>query len=296
VLALLASGTAYAVTGSLRPDDDDRVASRGAPMTTSSSAVVPAIGGECRAPLNSRDPLRLWIGGDSLAGSLGPSLGDLAGKSGVVQPVVDSRVSSGLLSPDFFDWPNKGDEDMSTYDPEVAVFIIGANDAKNLPKSADEDPRWRERYSAAVEEMLNVLIGNGRAVYWIGAPIMSDAAFSERVRNVNSVYEEVAARHPEVTYVDAFTVFSAPDGKYAPSLPTGDGKVVRVRAQDGIHFTPAGGDLLASAVFEQLEPRCRIQEQAVEDEIKPIIQVKGSDSVLGSRRGGSSGPAPEPRR
>src|SRR5262245_38142032 len=32
----------------------------------------------CRAPLTADDPLRLWIGGDSLAGSLGPSLGTIA--------------------------------------------------------------------------------------------------------------------------------------------------------------------------------------------------------------------------
>ncbi|MCP6769106.1 hypothetical protein NL529_30095, partial [Klebsiella pneumoniae] len=30
---------------------------------------------KCRSPLTPTDPLRLWIGGDSLAGSLGPSLG-----------------------------------------------------------------------------------------------------------------------------------------------------------------------------------------------------------------------------
>src|SRR5262245_12220906 len=35
----------------------------------------------CR-PLSATDPLRLWVGGDSLAGSLGPSLGKLAGATG----------------------------------------------------------------------------------------------------------------------------------------------------------------------------------------------------------------------
>jgi hypothetical protein len=284
----------YAVSGLLDLDGDG-AASR-TTTTTESGSVVPATGDACRAPLNPRAPLRLWIGGDSLAASLGPSLGDLTGRSGVVQPVVDSRVSSGLLSPDFFDWPKRGAEDMLTYNPEVVVFIIGANDAKNLPKGATRDPEWRQRYAAVVERMVNVLAGNARSVYWIGAPIMSDTAFSERVRGVNSVYQEVAARHPEVTYVDAFTVFSGPDGKYAPSLRTRDGKVVRVRAQDGIHFTPVGGDLLAGAVFEQLEPRCRIMEQAVEGVSKPIIEVKGSDSVPGTRRSASSGSKGSTRR
>jgi uncharacterized protein len=285
VAVLIASGAAYALTRPLDSGGDRRASHTD--TTTPPAVAVPGSEQTCRAPLDPDDPLRLWIGGDSLAGSLGPSLGKLTGRSGVVQPIVDSRVSSGLLSRDFFDWPEKGAEDMSTYDPEVTVFIIGANDAKNLPRGTDQDPQWRARYTAAVEEMLEVLAGNDRTVYWIGAPIMSDTAFSERVKRVNSVYKEVAAKHSEVRYVDAFTALSGPDGRFASALPRGDGKVVRVRARDGIHLTPDGGDVLARSVLEQLEPQCRITEQAVEGAIKPVVEVQGSDSVPGTRRGSS---------
>ena len=54
------------------------------------------------------EPLKLWVGGDSLAGSLGPALGTLAGATGVVQPYFHSRVSSGLSNPSFVDWPRCG--------------------------------------------------------------------------------------------------------------------------------------------------------------------------------------------
>ena len=40
-------------------------------------------------------PLRLWIGGDSLAGALGPSLGEMTAATGVVQPQYDSRSAAG---------------------------------------------------------------------------------------------------------------------------------------------------------------------------------------------------------
>jgi hypothetical protein len=152
-VALLAAGTAFAVTGPLRSDGGDSrgSAARPNPGTTGSPATWSTVDHLCRVPLNSGDPLRLWIGGDSLAGSLGPSLGELAGKTGVVQPVVDSRVSSGLLSRDFVNWPKRGGEDMVTYNPEVTVFIVGANDAKTVPEAATRDPRWRQQYSELVE-------------------------------------------------------------------------------------------------------------------------------------------------
>lgn len=286
-IAIVVSGSAYAIAGPLRPDDK-----RAVPPTDATNpaglAEPPGVVQACRSPLDPLDPLRLWIGGDSLAGSLGPSLGELTGNTGVVQPVVDSRVSSGLSSPNFVDWPKRGVEDMVTYNPEVTVFIIGANDAENLPKSAERDPQWRTQYAAAVEKMLGVLGGPGRIVYWVGAPIMSDAAFSERVTGVNEVFQEVAAKHSEVTYIDAFEVFSGPDGKFTSTLPSADGNVTRVRAQDGIHFTPEGGDLLARTVLERLDSQCEIMQQAVRGVVKRTIEAKGSSSVAGTRRGASS--------
>jgi hypothetical protein len=283
-VVLLAAGTAYAMTGPLQHDDQGGGrASRSVP--TSAPVAGTAAAQKCRAPLNPDDPLRLWIGGDSLAGSLGPSLGQRTGSTGVVQPVFDSRVSSGLLSPDFVNWPQQGADDMSLYNPEVTVFIVGANDAKNLPEGATRDPGWRAQYSALVEEMLTVIGGNGRTVYWVGAPVMADVAYSERVQGVNDVFREVAAKHPDVMYVDAYTLFSAPDGTYASMLPVPGGKVARVRGADGIHLTPEGGDLLAETVFEQLDPACRITQQAVPGAVKATIEAPGSSSVPGSRRG-----------
>jgi hypothetical protein len=190
-----------------------------------------------------------------------------------------------LLSPEFVNWPKRGGEDMSSYNPEVTVFVVGANDAKTLQDGAERDADWRTRYSALVEEMLTVIGGNGRAVYWIGAPVMADAAYSERVKGVNEVFQEVAAKHPDVTYVDAYSVFSAPDGTFASMLPVPGGRTARVRGGDGIHLTPEGGDLLAEAVFERLDPACKITQQAVRGVAKQTIEAKGgSSSEPGTRR------------
>src|SRR5438552_10883697 len=78
-VALLAAGTAYAVTGPLQDDDRGGGRASGPAPTSAGTAAAQT----CRAPLDPVDPLRLWIGGDSLAGSLGPSLGRRAGSTGV---------------------------------------------------------------------------------------------------------------------------------------------------------------------------------------------------------------------
>jgi len=289
VLAALLTGSALAVTGVVDLSDESGGEPRSEtadPGPTSTSA--PRTGTsqpesaerECREPLTADDPLRLWIGGDSLAGSLGPSLGAMTGGTGVIQPVFLSKVSSGLASPEFFDWPERAAEQMLEVDPEVAVFIIGANDTSVAQGDA---AAWRPEYQRTVDEMMMTLIGEGRRVYWVGAPVLGDDRTDE-VEELNTVFRDIAKFHPEVAYVDAYALFSDPEGKYARSLPGPDGESVLVRADDGVHFTPEGGDRLAFEVFAQLDPRCAISTQAIEGEDKVVIEAEGSTRVPGTSR------------
>jgi hypothetical protein len=231
--------------------------------------------------LTPDQPLRLWIAGDSLAGSLGPSLGDLTAATGVAQPVYDSRVSSGLTTPSFFDWQKQATREVARLQPEAVVFLIGTNDANLDP----DTPDWKADYRNRVEHILSVLVGSPpRAVYWVGAPIMKDSALSSHVRDVNAIVQDVIAAHPEITYVDSYSLFSDASGSYAPSLDDGTGTRIPVRADDGVHFTPEGGDRLGAAVFKLLDARWHLLQQAVPGAAKQVIQTKGSTQVPGTSR------------
>jgi hypothetical protein len=241
----------------------------------------------CR-PLSSTEPLRLWIGGDSLAGSLGPSLGKLAGATGVVQPYFDSRVSSGLSEPGFFDWPDHATTEMARLDPEVVVFIIGTNDWTAV--SGD----WKAKYSDTVDSMMKTLIGPGRTVYWLGAPTLKDEEMDAAVAEVNAVAQDVAKRHSKVHYVDTYKLFSDADGKFAYDLPDDVGTVITMRGGDGVHFTMDGGDYLARQVYKLVDAQCAITEQKVDGASKQAIETEGSTQVApgvtsGSNSSGSSG-------
>src|SRR5829696_8873006 len=172
------------------------------PPTADSPAATTTTGPRDCRPLSSTVPLRLWVGGDSLAGSLGPSLGKLEGATGVVQPYFDSRVSSGLGNPGFFDWPEHATTEMARLDPEVVVFIIGANDWAAVGSD------WKDDYTSAVESMMKTLIGTDRTVYWLGSPTLKDRKMDDAVVEVNAHAQDVARRHPKVHYVDTYKLFS----------------------------------------------------------------------------------------
>jgi hypothetical protein len=194
--------------------------------------------------------------------------------------VFFSKVSSGLSTPEFWDWPEHGTEEMFKLDPEVAVFIVGANDTMII---GDDVDGWRRQYEQSVEEMMTLLIGEGRTVYWVGAPVLEDDD-SLHVAQLNEVFREVAARHPEVVYVDAYALFATPEGEYTDSLTDGEGETILVRADDGVHFTPEGGDHLANAIFPQLDAQCALLARAVPDAAKDVIETEGSSRVPGTSR------------
>ena len=248
----------------------------------------------CRSPLSPDHPLQLWIGGDSLAGSLGPALGKKTARTGVVEPTFDSRPSSGLASPSFFNWPQHATTEMARLRPEVVVFIIGTNDFSFTESSradAQGIPEWRALYARLVEEILGILGRDGRPVIWIGAPTLQDGQKDAGVRKVNQVARQVVGHNADATYVDAYKLFSGHDGGFAATLPGVDGVATRVRTSDGIHFTPKGAELLAAQVFAVLDARCRIRDQEVLDHPQPVHESPGSSQLPPTSSGPRSTPS-----
>jgi hypothetical protein len=268
----------------------------GARAPSSTSTTLPTL--PCRSNLTSADPLRLWVGGDSLAGSLGPALGTLAGATGVVQPYFHSRVSSGLSNPGFVDWPALGAKEMAAVNPEIVVFIISTNDyGVAMNKTVDTltgELAWKAAYTKEVDDMLKVFEGSGRTVLWLGAPVLGDTKQNDAIKDLNAVEKDVAKKHPDAIYFDTYGLFADQDGKYSATVTDTDGKTIVARAGDGVHLTVDGGNYLARAVFKIIDAQCKITAQAVTGVTKQTIQTPGSTQVApgSGGTGGNVGTTP----
>lgn len=226
-------------------------------------------------------PLRVWMGGDSHVGLVGRSLGDVLAATGVVAHHVDYRISSGLLGGPR-DWIEHARTEVPAADPEVAIFMIGTNDA-TIWSSRDAD-----EYRALATEMMDVLSDGGRRlVVWIGTPTLERDTWNESAVEINRIVSELAGERPEVLYVDAFDIFDDGAGGYTDSLPGFDGETVRMRNGDGTHFTEAGGEHLAAIVFALLDDIWKISDQADPD--NPIAWTTASSSGCDGDCGYSGG-------
>ena len=259
-----------------------------APVTSTTVTTVPGL--PCRSGLTPAAPLRLWIAGDSIAYSIGNGLGKKAANTGVVAPVYESRVSSGLSTPGFFDWPNRVSQELPRLNPEVVVFVMGTNDwavPQATPVDASGAPAWKAPYRARVQAMVEALTANGRSLYWVGPPVLRDPKQEAGVRDLAAVIESVVDAAPNAKFFDLHDLLDGDDGSYTPYVDV-DGKKLQVRAGDGVHLTPDGADFVGDALFTKLDAQCRLKAQAVANSRQQVVETQGSTSVAA----GSTATAP----
>ncbi len=219
-----------------------------------------------RTKFTPQHKLRMWIAGDSLVIVPGESLLRAAGGSPVLDPVgpVDGRISTGLERPDVFNWFTHLRDVMKQDEPDAVVLMFGGNDDHDfmtgLPEGVTIGPfdsaSWVAEYRRRVGGLMDTITRDGAFLVWIGLPITHDPAQTRRFDTINAIVHSEAAKRPgRVTYLDTYFNFAGADGGYAQYLATDSGQLVKMRADDGVHFERAAGDLIAREVLQRLNQR-----------------------------------------
>lgn len=167
--------------------------------------------------------------------------------------VIDrSRIATGLCSPARFDWPAAAAGIGEAERGAIAVVMFGANDRPPVRVHGQIDDKlaaaFTASYGAHVRTIVEGLRRSCMAVIWVGHPIVRDPAYAEDMALLNRLY----ARQSMAAGADWFPswpLFIDADGNYAPYGKGPDGQTTRLRADDGVHFTGAGYDVLARALL-----------------------------------------------
>jgi hypothetical protein len=207
--------------------------------------------------------LGIWIAGDSLVIVPGESLlRAVAGNRAVAAESVDGRIASGLERPDVFNWFTRIREVMENDKPRAVVLMFGGNDDHGFMTGIPEgrevgtfgSPSWRAEYRRRVASVMDTVTRNGAYLVWIGLPISRDSDQTLRFDVINSILQtEAAERKRRVSYLDTYFFFAGENGGFAQYIEDAAGKLVKMRADDGVHFERPAGDLIAAKVLERLE-------------------------------------------
>lgn len=181
--------------------------------------------------------------GDFLANGLGNGLVDAFSASPGITVQVRGTIASGLVRPDFYDWPAKLPQMLDSLKPEAVVVMIGANDrqqmiAPGLNEKFGTDI-WLLAYEERVQTFAKLLTARHIPLLWMGLPpFVSDDANADIVR-LNQLYKsQVESVGGE--FVDLWDGFTDEDGKFVVTGSDINGQQVRLRTADGVNMTAAG--------------------------------------------------------
>lgn len=167
-----------------------------------------------------------------------------------------SKVSTGFVRKDYFDWNAEVEKVLAEEQVDIAVVMIGTNDRQVLVDDQGRRhrlraPGWEAAYKARVDRFTRSLTDRGVLVYWVGLPVMRSPRFGGDMRYFNTIYEERAAANG-IPFIPTWNDLANASGAYQAYGPDTNGRRRLLRADDGIHFTLAGYRVLASVVADDL--------------------------------------------
>lgn len=207
------------------------------------------------------NPMTIWMGGDSIAEALTVGLEPISASTGLFKPIADYRVSTGLVVPEYFNWPEHfAKQVLPEHDPDVMVVLFGANDGQNLDVDGkvikSYTPEWYEAYGDRVGKIMDLLRSpdDDRLVIWVGLPPNGPGSRLSHLDALNYVYWREASKRPWMSYLDTWAYMggTGPNYGFIGTMPSADGRSKNMYQADNLHLNVSGANFLSWAVMEHL--------------------------------------------
>ncbi|NUF49286.1 SGNH/GDSL hydrolase family protein [Gilliamella sp. ESL0250] len=205
--------------------------------------------------LTSND--KVFFAGDSLMQGVAPYVKKMLFKQYKIESLDLSKQSTGLAYPSAFDWPKTINDNLIA-DPSIKLLVVflGANDPWDFPvkgyvKYAKfKSELWEEHYRLRIESILNSAIEHDVQVLWLAAPCMRKPKLNNGMVYLNNLYEselEKVQQH----FLTTNELLGCTYEKFSNFIETDKAKI-KVRVDDGVHFTSIGQKILAKAIMEKI--------------------------------------------
>jgi hypothetical protein len=220
-------------------------------------------------PMTAPPVNKVLLVGDSVMAQAYPFFEARFDDQGIVTGYAGGE-GEGPLSPQG-KWAQEIDQWVRDFDPDVVVIeaccdYVGTTDQiYRMPDGRNVLPNTDLVYEAWDAEMRDLVrragAGGARVFVVVSPPVATNGYYGpmeDHVRRLNALYRELPV--PLIDWATPSSPYgSPPDGSYRESLPIGpDGASVRIRADDGLHYTPEGDNMLAEVTLRamlQLESR-----------------------------------------
>lgn len=199
---------------------------------------------------------RLAVFGDSMAIDFAKALDRFYAEDPNLVVIPMGVGDSGFVREDFYDWNKTVGEQITQNTFDIAVVLVGINDRQTIYLNDQSyralTPEWTNVYQQRINTFAAQLRLAGKPTLWIGLPPMSKSEFSGALSQISAM-QRMAAFANGAEFLDIYERFLDEEGKYSSYGPDLNGQRVRMRKEDGIHFSAAGADKLAFYASQSLK-------------------------------------------
>jgi hypothetical protein len=232
------------------------------------AAALSAISGPAvAAAAEKTHQVRIAFVGDSMADGLWGAMFRRVGKDKCLAQRIAllrrARNGTGLARMDQFNWVEQIRTIAKNNSVDLFVGSFGINDRQGIVEPAKKriefgTPEFDDRYKAIVTDAVRAALAEGSSMLIVGLPVILDSAANADAAGKNRIYEAALQEmdSDRAAYVPPWQSTSGGD-QFKPYLPNAAGTIVQVRAQDGVHFTPEGYDMVMNALYPAIDAALR---------------------------------------
>lgn len=229
------------------------------------NGTVPESNGTVVPPVASLVPLgegvkgKVLLAGDSMMmEGLGPVLLRFLRGHGGVEVTREAVYSTGLCRADYFDWPAHMKNVVERHKPHLVIICLGANDGQDI---VDENKKrhiagtdtWKVHYRQRAKLLLAAAQSTGARVIWVGLPIMGKEPHGTYIKAVVAEQRAACEETPSSLFIDTWATLAGEKGEFLSFVQGKDKAHIRIRSNDKVHVTEAGGTILLADIRPVLE-------------------------------------------
>ncbi|WP_409361464.1 SGNH/GDSL hydrolase family protein [Bartonella heixiaziensis] len=229
------------------------------PQTTKQKVYQPKKKAVIQKPvqtLKDTNAKRILVIGDFLASTAANELKKLFTDDTDIIIINNAVPSSGLVRTDHTSWKNSIPELIEKNKPDAIVMIIGANDNQPISDSHGVfnplQPEWMNIYKQRIIEITERLHNSGKPWIWMGQPAFESNNLTQKIQTFNELYKN-ATEAAGGYFINIWDGFINAQGQFSFSGYDINGKITRLRTNDGINFTFEGKRKLVSYLRKPLE-------------------------------------------
>lgn len=199
---------------------------------------------------------KVFFAGDSLMQGVAPHVKKALFSRYKIESIDLSKQSTGLAYPSVFNWPKVIEEKLAD-DEKIKLLIVflGPNDPWNYPIKGHsgylrfKSEIWETNYRWRIERILKAAQQHHVQVIWLGVPCMRDSKLNGSMYYLNGLYESEVEKANQLFLPTDALLGCDSEGHYYHFVKADKGNI-KVRFDDGIHFTIAGQKRIANMLLD----------------------------------------------